>query len=44
MSTALATALARLSGVEVSEDTALSLVGSGRASDAVPTQRAAAQP
>ncbi len=41
MSTALATALARLSGVEVSEDTALTLVGSGRATD-VPTQRAAA--
>ncbi|MCV2394246.1 hypothetical protein OEB99_07995 [Actinotalea sp. M2MS4P-6] len=42
MSTALANALARLSGLELSESAALSLAASGRATDAVPTQPGAA--
>ena len=43
MSTTIATALARLSDVALSESAALSLAGSGRASDAVPTQAGAGQ-
>ena len=43
MSTSIAIALARLSDVELSESAALSLAGSGRASDAVPTQAGVGQ-